>query len=361
MFVLASKYQQLSSQLNALQDELSISEHKCAQLQSDNDALNAQISLLDTQDTAYFRNSLLNCAIGSMQQIEEIRGTVLSSFERIDKQSESVTEVNELFDVSTQSLAEIVGAMEQMGGKMSGMSVSITGLSDTADSINTFVSTITNISDQTNLLALNAAIEAARAGDAGRGFSVVADEVRTLATETNKSASEVAELVTSILQSTRSAVGSVDEISSNNQQLSENIHKLNTDYSTIVDTCNKMTSVISDSSTISFIQTVKLDHIVWKAEVYAKLIGLSQTNNNNLADHNSCRLGKWYSAQAGSDIARTTAFASLQKPHQLVHESGFAALRAMDVKDTEECIKCLQKMEQASAEVMNVLNTIVSA
>jgi methyl-accepting chemotaxis protein len=155
-----------------------------------------------------------------MQQIEEIRGSVLSSFERINKESESVEQINEQFAVSTTSLSNIVSAMTQMGDKMSGMATSITGLSGTADSINTFVSTITKISDQTNLLALNAAIEAARAGDAGRGFSVVADEVRKLATETNTSASEVAELVTSILHSTRSAVDSVDEISSNNQDLS---------------------------------------------------------------------------------------------------------------------------------------------
>lgn len=358
MFVSATKYKQLSSQLEAVKNELAESQKTCEHLRGENAALNAQIASLDSLETTQFRDSLLNCTIGSMQQIEGIRGTVLSSFERIEQQANSVQEINQLFDVSSKSLTQIVGAMGHMGGKMNSMSDSITGLSDTADSINTFVSTITNISDQTNLLALNAAIEAARAGDAGRGFSVVADEVRTLATETNKSASEVAELVSSILQSTRTAVGSVDEISGNNKELAVNIDKLNTDYGAIVDTCNSMTSVISDSSRTSFIQTVKLDHIVWKADVYAKLIGIGNKSKDDLADHNTCRLGQWYRAQSGNEIGRSKAFSALQRPHQLVHESGFSALKAFETNATGECIEFLRKMEESSEEVMRLLDAI---
>ena len=72
---------------------------------------------------------------------------------------------------SNNALQHIVSEMA-LASKMGSMTSNITGLSDMADSINTFVSTISKISDQTNLLALNAAIEAARAGEAGRGFSV---------------------------------------------------------------------------------------------------------------------------------------------------------------------------------------------
>ena len=359
MFVSVKKYRELESQNASLKAELAQSQQDKSLVEQDNSRLSEQLASMQSAEQQAFYEGLLKCAIGSMLQVEEIRCTVLSSYERFNQESESVKKVNELFDVSSVALAKIVSEMEVMGHKMGGMSSSITGLSDTADSINTFVSTITNISDQTNLLALNAAIEAARAGDAGRGFSVVADEVRTLATETNKSASEVAELVTSILQSTRSAVNSVDEISGNNTSMSEGIGELNSHYQTIVTNCNRMTKTITDSSHLSFFQTVKLDHIVWKADVYAMLTGNSKLSVKDLSDHRNCRLGSWHTTQSSAEIAKNSAYRRLEKPHEVVHQEGFNALKAMESSDHVACIKSLQAMETASEKLMLLLNELV--
>lgn len=97
------------------------------------------------------------------------------------------------------------------------------GLSDIADEITNITQTINGISEQTNLLALNAAIEAARAGEQGRGFAVVADEVRQLATRTGEAVNEISGLVANISSSIEKTVSSIEKA---RDDVSENITQL---------------------------------------------------------------------------------------------------------------------------------------
>ena len=124
------------------------------------------------------------------QQTQSIKDTI----EAVQSTS---TETEQVSAEATQMLQQTVVTMDDISNDIDVVFIDIKELNNESEKINAIVSTISAIAEQTNLLALNAAIEAARAGEQGRGFAVVADEVRTLAARTSNSTSEIANVVKS--------------------------------------------------------------------------------------------------------------------------------------------------------------------
>lgn len=136
--------------------------------------------------------------------VEEVARNATSTSEAARQSSLSA-------DLGNQRVAETLAAMQKLTGLVEGSSGQVTALAGQAQDISKVLSVIRGIAEQTNLLALNAAIEAARAGEQGRGFAVVADEVRALAHRTQTSTQEIEQMISAIQAGSSATVESMQK------------------------------------------------------------------------------------------------------------------------------------------------------
>jgi len=152
--------------------------------------------------------------------MQEMSATVHEVSENCNKASESAHKASETAREGGAIVGDTLTLMHSIADSVRETARSVQQLGSRSDQIGKIVGVIDDIADQTNLLALNAAIEAARAGEQGRGFAVVADEVRKLAERTTKATKEIAEMIQSVQTETR---GAVEKMQSGTQQVEKGV------------------------------------------------------------------------------------------------------------------------------------------
>lgn len=314
-----------------------------------------------------------------------------------DQAAATVTKVHD----STLQLEEVV---QKLNGRVS--------------EIDTIVTVISDIADQTNLLALNAAIEAARAGEQGRGFAVVADEVRKLAEKTMKATKEIndkiravqaeaAETSASMGEASEQVVSAVHAIGNVGASLSsivttvEKVRDQITRIATAVDeqsaAADEVTKNIDLTSTIAgdlesmssnvmsevnrladtadelrngtagfktkgselvILDQAKSDHRIFVEKVAACMSGGASLTLAQLPDHHSCRFGKWYDSEGSELCSELLSFRATEAPHARIHTVAREAVAAYNAGDRAKATALYAEMERLSLKIAESLDNL---
>ncbi len=183
--------------------------------------------------------------------MEEMNATVLEVARNAGAASSTAEQAKKNAEEGARIVSGVISSITEVDGKTGELKVSLHDLGEKAQGIGRIMSVITDIADQTNLLALNAAIEAARAGEAGRGFAVVADEVRKLAEKTMTATKEVGDAVKAIQSGTAENIKGMNDASQSVVKSTEMVREAGNSLKAIVDmadnTADKVRSIAAAS------------------------------------------------------------------------------------------------------------------
>jgi methyl-accepting chemotaxis protein len=228
-------------------------------------------------------DTLTSRASQTAAAVEEMNATVSQVAQNSGKAATLAQETVKTAKDGGSVVSDTISGMQQLSDAVSSSATIISELGKSSDQIGEIVRVIEDIADQTNLLALNAAIEAARAGEQGRGFAVVADEVRKLAERTTKATKEIGDMIRQIQQDTRGAVESMQQGTVKVTSGVDLVNKTGEALARIVEMVSESADMIRQIAVASEEQSVATQQIANDIENVAKVTKESASGANESA------------------------------------------------------------------------------